>query len=176
MKDEHYYYLRNTYSQLLKHSSIECDDGWFNILDKLCGNIQSYISGRRKARAQSIKWNRNLLKAINDNSLESFAEKVYSNFKSPYKEDRIKELLDDPEKFLKDVPDKIHKAEVTQIKEKFATLRFYIDSSDPYINGLIQMAESMTETTCAVCGNLGKIRGDHWIYVSCEEHKRDKEI
>ena len=32
---------------------------------------------------------------------------------------------------------------VVQVKAKFGTLRFYVESSDDYINGLIAMAESL---------------------------------
>ena len=39
-----------------------------------------------------------------------------------------------------------------QVKEKFASLRFYTTGEDEYQYGLINMAENMTEITCENCG------------------------
>jgi hypothetical protein len=61
---------------------------------------------------------------------------------------------------------------VTQVKEKFGTLRFYYDGGDETIDGMVRMAEAMSSITCNVCGNLGKMRGRHWFYTACEEHTR----
>lgn len=60
--------------------------------------------------------------------------------------------------------------EIQQIKEKFGTLRFYYSGGDDYIDGLVRFAEAMTETTCEVCGNKGKIRDTGWIQTLCDEH------
>lgn len=35
----------------------DCGDGWYNIIDQLCNNIQSHIDWRQKNREWSIKWN-----------------------------------------------------------------------------------------------------------------------
>ncbi len=63
----------------------------------------------------------------------------------------------------------------TQIKEKFAGLRFYYDGGDDYICGLVTMAELMSEQTCEVCGDKGKIytrRG--WHVTLCEKHAKER--
>lgn len=36
----------------------ECGDGWYNILDKLCGNIQSHIDWSIKNNAWDLEWNK----------------------------------------------------------------------------------------------------------------------
>jgi hypothetical protein len=57
----------------------------------------------------------------------------------------------------------------TQMKEKFGGLRFYTDSGDDYVEGMIRMAEFLCENTCQDCGseeNIGKTRG--WIYTICK--------
>jgi len=59
-----------------------------------------------------------------------------------------------------------------QIKEKFGGLRIYYNGSDPYIDGLIAMAESFSFRTCEVCGKEGKSRAcGGYAYTSCDEHK-----
>ena len=60
---------------------------------------------------------------------------------------------------------------VTQIKEKFGTLRFYYDGGDEYVNGLVAMAESMSGVTCEVCGDMGESTSSDWIKVLCETHQ-----
>jgi len=55
------------------------------------------------------------------------------------------------------------------MKEKFGGLRFYTDSSDDVVEGMIKMAEFLCENTCQDCGsekNIGKTRG--WIYTICK--------
>lgn len=60
-----------------------------------------------------------------------------------------------------------------QVKEKFGTLRFYYDGGDPYIAGIVDMAESMSACTCEECGSPGKIRGDSWVRTLCDKHYVD---
>ncbi len=57
-----------------------------------------------------------------------------------------------------------------QLKEKFGSLRYYMNQSTPYIDGVISMAESMSAITCEVCGNPGKLRQGGWIKTRCDEH------
>jgi len=106
----------------IKHT--ECGDGWFTIIDQLCGNIQRHTDW----------WKTNRL--------------FY------------------PE---------IEQVVVEQCKEKFGTLRFYYDGGDEYINGLVSMAESMSEVTCEVCGNPGKRRSGGWIKTLCDHHHEERE-
>ncbi len=88
----------------------ECGDGWYNIIDSLCANIQGYIDCENKPQV-----------------------------------------------------------EATQVKEKFGELRFYTNIHvDPYIEALINMAESMSRRTCESCGAPGKQEGKGWIITLCE--------
>ena len=63
---------------------IQCPDSWYDIIDTLCGRIQSYA---------------------------------------------------DQNGFI---------VEANQVKSKFGGLRFYVTYSDPYIKGLLAMAEMMS--------------------------------
>jgi hypothetical protein len=62
--------------------------------------------------------------------------------------------------------------EAVQVKEKFGGLCFYTYGGDDYIDGLIDMAESMSYRICTKCSSQStpqKNRG--WIYTLCESCK-----
>lgn len=48
---------------------------------------------------------------------------------------------------------KIKQIETTQVKEKFATLRFYVNYSNELIDGMIWLAEHMSAGICESCGS-----------------------
>jgi hypothetical protein len=64
---------------------------------------------------------------------------------------------------------------VKQVKEKFGGLRFYVEGGDEYTNGLISMAEAMSEHTCEVCGHPGETRQGGWIKVLCDDHHAERQ-
>jgi hypothetical protein len=70
--------------------------------------------------------------------------------------------------------DKDYPYRFTQIKEKFGTLRVYDNGSDKYIFGVIDMAESMSHTTCEVCGNMARTKAAGiWLKTLCEHHAKE---
>jgi len=71
--------------------------------------------------------------------------------------------------------DPIEQVVVAQIKEKFGGLRFYYDGGNEEISGMVEMAESWAYHTCETCGNRGKMRGNSWVYVACDEHTRKED-
>ena len=94
----------------------ECGDGWYNILDILCKQIQWHID-----------------KNLKEDELEGNVQ-----------------------------------VEATQVKEKFGGLRFYYHGGNDFINGLVWMAEGMSERTCERCGAPGKPGGTSWVTTLCE--------
>lgn len=54
-----------------------------------------------------------------------------------------------------------------QCKEKFGGLRVYYNKSDPFIEGAIAMAESMSRVICEKCGSPGTIQGEGWVRCLC---------
>lgn len=67
---------------------------------------------------------------------------------------------------------------IAQVKEKFAGLRFYVDSfgvprDDPRValaREVIAEAEAMSQSVCQVCGSPGRFREVSWYATLCDEH------
>jgi len=58
---------------------------------------------------------------------------------------------------------------VAQIKEKFGTLRFYMNGGlDEEIHQIIGVAEDKSEVTCERCGEPGTLRGKRWMVTQCD--------
>jgi hypothetical protein len=100
----------------------ECGDGWFNIINQLCQNIQHHIDWKNK------------------------------------KEEVVAQVV------------------VSQVKEKYGTLRFYYSGGDDTIDGMVSMAESMSGVTCEQCGNIGESNNGGWITTLCETHREEREF
>ena len=62
----------------------------------------------------------------------------------------------------------------TQVKEKYGTLRLYVNHEDEYISGVIAMAEAMSAVTCETCGAPGTTRGTGWTRTLCEQHAQEQ--
>lgn len=63
---------------------------------------------------------------------------------------------------------------LTQVKEKYGTLRVYHSGGNDFHLGVIAMAEAMSGYTCERCGQPGHTRGTGWLYTLCDgcEEKR----
>lgn len=62
---------------------------------------------------------------------------------------------------------------VTQVKEKYGSLRFYIGWGSNRTFDMIEAAEKESETTCEVCGEPGEIIGTGWLKCRCPKHTKD---
>ncbi len=127
-------------------------DGWFDIIDMLCANIQNRIDNVERQRKYAIEWNED----VND------PDYVWDKFGQ--REER-------------EVPELVDQVVATQIKEKFGTLRFYYSGGDEYIRGLESMAESMSARICEDCGSPGVARStkkQRWVRVLCENHATEQ--
>jgi len=69
---------------------------------------------------------------------------------------------------------------VTQVKEKFGTLRFYYDirsdisEIDNEISEAIKEAELKSSITCEVCGKPGTQTNNGWIKILCKDCEKGK--
>jgi hypothetical protein len=59
----------------------------------------------------------------------------------------------------------------TQVKEKFGTLRFYVDGGDEEVFRLIDAAERESATICELCGAPGTLVMKGWCSTRCPSCK-----
>jgi hypothetical protein len=63
--------------------------------------------------------------------------------------------------------------ELTDIKEKYGTLRVYGDNISDKVQAVIDRYSKLSAETCMTCGAFGKMRDKSgWYYVSCDQHER----
>jgi hypothetical protein len=108
---------------------------------------------------------------------EELEDKLYGSFASlflnslPYGiecEDGWFELIFNLCEQLKD-----ENIEVTQIKEKFGTLRFYCNFENDKIKDLVRIAEIKASVTCEFCGKAGQLYSKGWCKTLCNEHANE---
>jgi hypothetical protein len=156
----------------------DCGDGWFNILDQLMGSIQHHIDWKEKQRKWAMEYNEMAAQAKAGN-FDLFEEDMKAVPNDEYKEKRLAEIVAGD---FRELPEVIPQVTLDQVKEKFGTLRFYYSGGDDVIDGMVRMAESMTEVTCESCGNIGERRGGGWVHTYCtpceeaREAKRAKDM
>lgn len=103
-----------------KWFSIQCDDGWFDILLDLCTKLNAYIQT---------------------------------------------------------LPDNIGKEIViSQIKEKYGTLRVYLSHYDDVMDKMIEETEEKSAHVCELCGKEGRLRGKVWFYTACDAHTKPYDL
>jgi len=152
----------------------ECGDGWYNILDVLCGNIQYHVDQKRKDRAKSLRFNRALKRALAGDTRPlqmhfSFGEHTEpTSFGIECANRAIKNA-----EFNK-VPPHMPHITASQVKEKFGGLRFYTNGYTDVIGAMISIAESMSYRTCEVCGNPGRSNNHGWISTLCDTHRLER--
>ena len=63
---------------------------------------------------------------------------------------------------------------IAQYKEKFGSLRIYIDGGDDHVEGMIRFAEYLSQKTCQNTGKPGSMvqKGSWWATLSLKEAKR----
>jgi hypothetical protein len=67
---------------------------------------------------------------------------------------------------------------VTQVKEKFGTLRIYVaNKKDDVAKEIVRSAEARSATICEICGQQGDlIREDAWVRVRCPDHRDQDDV
>jgi hypothetical protein len=102
------------------------------------------------------------------NIIDNACKVIYSDYR------RLKQNLKyakDQEQALKELEQaKDNLPKVVQAKEKYGTLRFYLDNGYKAAYKVASFAEYMSETTCEKCGNSGETYTIGWHRTLCEEH------
>ncbi len=62
---------------------------------------------------------------------------------------------------------------LAQVKEKFGTLRLYLDNATDEAYKIAEEAEEESEHTCEICGEPGKLRTDGWFVTYCDFHYQE---
>lgn len=126
-----------------------CGDGWYNIIDILCGLLTSDYR-QAQSRYESIK------DKVNQPQWEG-SKKIITQ-----------EQIDEAKAKLDEETEKVPVA--AQVKEKFGGLRFYVNGATDKHWSYITFAESMSYRTCEECGAPGKTYTDGWHMTLCDIH------
>jgi hypothetical protein len=148
----------------------ECGDGWYDILDLLCGQIHHHVEWKRSQRARALRYNRLLARAIKGDTSGLIKYYTYGNRSTEDTLNNVK--FEIKRNQYRQVPESVSKVVASQVKEKFGTLSFYYNGGDDFVSGLVSMAESFSARTCEKCGELGKLRGEGWLYTACDLHTK----
>jgi len=130
---------------------LEIEDGWLPLIDILCNRMYA------KIRAFDTSFYQ-----------KSLLEDGIDEAKKEYLKNKINTIQKEYKKYIKNMP------VFTQIKEKFGTLRIYTSQLDPYIEGMIEMAEDMSEHICEKCGNKGRLYNINWHKTLCDTHADER--
>jgi hypothetical protein len=80
----------------------------------------------------------------------------------------IYELSEKIEAYNKTLPKGHDPVSATQVKEKYGTLRYYVNFATDEIYDLIDKAEEESSNTCERCGCPGKLECDRgWYFTTC---------
>jgi hypothetical protein len=149
-------------------------DGWYNIIDRLCSNIQHRIDQVIERNERNRKYI-DMVAASKAGNFDLFdATFSWCKDKPEVIEKYRKEVLEDPVPKWRDEDPEIPQVVAEQVKEKYGTLRFYYHGGDDIIFGMVRMAEAMSAVTCEVCGNPGKTIGDGWVRTLCKTHAEEQ--
>ena len=132
----------------------ECGDGWFNIIDVLCGMLYNdFVTA--KERYEAVK------------------QYYETDGKFPWTGGRAITPEEVEELRLKMVGQEELVPVAAQVKEKFGGLRFYVNGANEEHYNYISFAENMSYRTCEKCGNPGKLYTNGWHTTLCEKHAEE---
>lgn len=174
----------------------DCPKGWEPIVDLLCGSIVNYNENTFRSVPNPDKKIMRLLQKV----WEPIKTKINRRF-DPYKGTFIIRKFASPtsaqqQKIDKKFSMKVRNltsritsffykqglyitqrppdVKISQYKEKFGTLRFYVDGGDENVAGMIRFAEYLSSKTCQNTGEAGSPvnKGSWWATLSPKEAKR----
>lgn len=123
----------------------ECGDGWYRILDTLSAAL---VDPHRRAKKDLEYWT------------ENFNKRVWRG------REGTQEDIDQAQKKFDETPCPV----AVQVKEKFGTLRFYVDRATDAQYNYIDFAEFMSARTCEICGDHGQTYPIGWYQTLCDKH------
>jgi len=148
---------RNRYGDMNSTSmcwGFEVGNGWFNIIDTLSGLLCTHWLNAKEEYE--------FLKSREGSPRYDGVVDVYNKIITP-------EMVDEAGLKMQEQYEKVPIA--SQVKEKFGSLRFYVDNARNEHYDYIEFAERLSFHTCEVCGKPGKASKHGWITVRCKEHR-----
>jgi len=157
----------------------DCPKGWESIIDNLCGCIDGYI----KCTSRSVPNPDEKLRFFLSKAWFVITRKIDKFFFSNNNL-RVSKLRKFTNKigcryflskqlYISQSPPPV---KIEQYKEKFGSLRFYIQGGDDEVDGMIRFAEYLCNKTCQNTGNKGslvqKVGGWWYATLSLEEAEK----
>jgi hypothetical protein len=140
----------------------ECDIGWYDIINNAC--LVFYDEYKRHKR--QYEYDKECL-----NNFDSYLKKKRS-YDTTSSDSDIKRGLETTlkkyEQLMEEAMEQLPK--IVQVKEKFGTLRLYIDNGNRVSNAIVNYAELMSEVTCEKCGDAGITYETGWHKTLCKQH------
>lgn len=143
----------------------ECGTGWYHIIENACRALYADYQSEQRMVDYLMSCKLDLpgyvkrIQTVNNDSEQTIVADLESSI-TMY-ESRAQEERSRLPRFV-------------QIKEKFGTLRLYMDKSNDFARGIEMFAEAMSATVCEVCGNLGKTHRIGWHNTLCSDHALEK--
>ena len=132
-------------SKTLMCWGFDCGDGWYQIIDTLS---YALTLSHRNAKQDVEFWTKHLGQTVWNNRIGT------------------QEDIDRATKRLEETPCPV----AIQVKEKFGTLRFYVDRATERQYNYIEFAELMSSKTCEECGASGQTYYIGWNRTLCDKH------
>jgi hypothetical protein len=154
----------------------DCDDGWYNIIDLLCSNLQWNTDHNNKDYVIENKLLRNFISL-----LQNLSYKIPCHYNLKHKKQinpltiirrSLLGLIHEwrsKQKFIYIESNRYPQIIAAQIKEKFGGLRFYVEGASDQQYAVISFVESLSYHVCEKCGtmkNIGRTKG--WIKTLCK--------
>ena len=147
----------------------EHGDGWFNIIWQLSLAIQHHIDHRAETREIALAYNTMRNDLLSGRTSPRF-DYQYAKYTAEQKAARATEIIGEKELVI---PDLVPQVVAEQVKEKFGGLRYYYCGGDDVIDGMVQMAELLSNRTCEVCGDAAVNKNTAgWSGTRCTKHTR----
>jgi hypothetical protein len=71
------------------------------------------------------------------------------------------------------LPDEREAFRVSDIKEKYGTLRLYTAGAPDAVDVIVEIAERRSALTCDRCGDHGRVGGKGWLACRCARHEKN---
>ncbi|HEV7337470.1 MAG TPA: hypothetical protein VGO06_15985 [Bosea sp. (in: a-proteobacteria)] len=70
------------------------------------------------------------------------------------------------------LPEEVEAFHISDIKEKYGTLRIYTANAPDAVEAIIEIAERRSALTCDRCGDYGRVQGRGWLACRCGRHEQ----